>query len=316
MLDTFLIVRKVYYILIAIIGIPVNVMALVILSRGKCGLSTCTTLYLVAMAVADPLTIIFNVVLGRISYLYFPQTFLHVTPVCSVIVVLARAATGCSVWFTVTFTFDRFVAIGCPKLKAKYCTVKTAGVVLTTAGILLCLQKVPFYFTFEPAKVIGNVGWFCLQKPSCFTDPSWVAFNSLNTIISPLFPFVLILLLNALTVKHILVASRVRKGLRGQSKRENHIDPEMEKRRRSAILLFTISGNFILMWLVHLVHFLYYTIDGGDLTLQNDSEYILSQSGYMFVSLGCCTNTFIYVVTQSKFRDQFLNALKYPLSCN
>ncbi|XP_069778997.1 probable G-protein coupled receptor 139 [Narcine bancroftii] len=291
-------------------------MALVILSRGKCGLSTCTTLYLIAMAVADPLTIIFNVVLARISYFYFPQTFLQITPVCSVIAVLARATTGCSVWFTVTFTFDRFVAICCPKLKTKYCTVKTAGVVLTTAGVLLCLQKVPFYFTFEPAKMIGKVGWFCLQKPSSFTDSPWVAFNSLNTIISPLLPFVLILLLNAFTVKHILVASRVRKGLRGQSKGENHSDPEVENRRRSAILLFTISGSFILMWSVHLVHFLYYTIVGTDPTRHNNSEYILSHSGYMLVSLGCCTNTFIYVVTQSKFRDQFLNALKYPLSCN
>ncbi|XP_059817895.1 probable G-protein coupled receptor 139 [Hypanus sabinus] len=137
MIETFYRVRKIYYLIVSVIGVPVNLVAIAILSRGKCGLSTCTTRYLVAMATADLLTIIFEVIFWRVSYYYFPGTFLDITPVCSVISALGKAATDCSVWFTVSFTFDRFVAICCQNQKAKYCTGKTAAVVLTTTGVLL-----------------------------------------------------------------------------------------------------------------------------------------------------------------------------------
>ncbi|XP_062896063.1 probable G-protein coupled receptor 139 [Mobula hypostoma] len=314
MLEAFYSVRKVYYMIIFIIGVPVNLVAIVILSRGKCGLSKCTTRYLVAMATADLLTIIFEVILWRISYYYFPGTFLDITPVCSVISTLGVAATDCSVWFTVTFTFDRFVAICCQKRKTKYCTGKTAAVVLTTTGALFCFKNVPYFFRYRPVKVIDNIPWDCIIKPSYYTHPGWVGYVWLATVLMPLLPFVLILLFNALTVRHILVTSRVRKGLRGQNKAENRSDPEMESRRRSVILLLTISGSFVILWSVKFAEFLYYTVAVLDQNNYNDSENILQHSGEMLMMLSCCTNTFIYGVTQSRFREQFISAAKYPLA--
>ncbi|XP_062896034.1 probable G-protein coupled receptor 139 [Mobula hypostoma] len=314
MLDTFYRVRKIYFMVIAVIGVPVNLVAMVILSRGKCGLATCTTRYLVAMATADLLAIVFDVLLWRVSYYYFPGTFLDITPVCSVITVLRTAATDCSVWFTVTFTFDRFVAICCQKPKTKYCTGKTAGAILTTTVVLLCFKNVPNFFRYDPAKVIDNVPWDCIGKLSYYTDFAWKGYRMFSTVLTPLLPFVLILLFNGLTVRHILVTSRVRKGLRGQNKAENRSDPEMESRRRSVILLLTISGSFITLWSVNVTEFLYNTIAGLDQNNYSDSEYIFQHTGYMLMLLSCCTNTFIYGVTQSKFREQFIRAVKYPLT--
>ncbi|XP_062895530.1 sex peptide receptor-like [Mobula hypostoma] len=220
---------------------------MVILSRGKCGLSTRTTRYLVATAAADLLTIVFAGILWRVGYYYFPGTFLDITPVCSVISVLGEAATESSVWFTVTFTFDRFVAICSQKWKIKYCTGKTAAVVLTTTGVLLCFNNVPEFFIYRPVRVVDNTPWDCIEIPGYYTDPGWSGYNRLSPVLTLSLPFVLILLFNALTVRHILVTSRVRKGLRGQSKAENRSDPEMESRRRSVILLLTISCSFIIL---------------------------------------------------------------------
>ncbi|XP_067865351.1 probable G-protein coupled receptor 139 [Heterodontus francisci] len=313
MLSDLLSVFRIYYQIVGILSLTVNLVAIVILSRGKCGLSTCTTRYLMAMATADLLVIITEVILWRISYYYFPGSFLEITPVCSVNVILLRTATDCSVWFTVTFSFDRFVAICCQKLKTKYCTEKTAAVALGTTSILLCLKNVPFYFTYEAREIIDNVPWRCEIKPNYYTEPGWVGFDWFDTVLTPLLPFALILLLNTLTVRHILVASRVRKGLRGQSKGENHSDPEMESRRKSVILLFTISGSFILLWSVYVINFLYY-VTGSDPGNSNDSEYIFENVGYLLRNLNCCTNTFIYVVTQSKFREQIESAVKYPVT--
>ncbi|XP_055521971.1 probable G-protein coupled receptor 139 [Leucoraja erinacea] len=266
------------------------------------------------MAVTDLLTIITEVMLYQISYHYFPGSVLNVTPMCSVVRVLRRAAIDCSVWFTVAFTFDRFVAICCQKLKTKYCSRETAAIVLSTTGLLLCLKNIPHYFTVNPIAIINNVPWGCNPKLSFYTTPLWVGFDWFDTILNPLLPFVLILLFNALTGRYVLVASRIRKGLRGEATTENRTDPEMESRRRSVILLFTLSASFILLWTVTVIEFLYYTATGkipGDFTV---SEYILAIVGVMLLNLNCCTNTFVYVVTQSKFREQIVSAMKYPVT--
>ncbi|XP_078077479.1 putative G-protein coupled receptor 139 [Mustelus asterias] len=314
MQNLFYSIRKIYCLFLAVIGVTVNLVAIVILSRGKCGLSTCTTRYLVSMATADLLVIITADILYQINIYYFPVSFLYITPVCVITLILTSAATDCSVWFTVTFTFDRFVAICCKNLKTKYCTKKIATVVLATTSILLCLKNIPFYFAYEPGKIINNVPWFCFRKSSYYTEPGWMGFNVFDKILIPLLPFALILLLNALTVRHILVASRVREGLRGQDKGENHRDTEMESRKKSMILLFAISGSFILLWLTYVAEFLYYSIRGIDPKDYKHFEYIVKHVGIMLANLNCCTNTFIYGVTQSKFREQVKSAVKYPVT--
>ncbi|XP_072346515.1 probable G-protein coupled receptor 139 [Scyliorhinus torazame] len=303
---------KIFYLVLAIIGVPVNLLAILILSRRKCGLSTCTTCYLIAMATADLLVIIIVVILTTINDYYFPVSFLYITPVCSVKSVLMGAATECSVWFTVTFSFDRFVAICCQKLQTKYCTVKTAAVVLSTTGIILLLKNIPFYFTKEPMFIFQNVPWGCATTISSYTDRRWVGFQWFDKIITPLLPFGLILLINALTVRHILMTSRVRKGLRSQHKGENDSDPEMESRRKSMILLFAISGTFILLWSVNVLKFMYIKIIG--LFSISDSAYILQNVSGLLLNCNCCTNTFIYVITQARFREQIKLAVKYPLT--
>ncbi|XP_072419236.1 probable G-protein coupled receptor 139 [Chiloscyllium punctatum] len=306
-------VLKIYYNTLAVIGVPVNLVAILILSHGKCGLSTSTTRYLVAMVMADLLFIITEVILWRITFYYFPTSFFLITPVCSVIHALRCATMECSVWFTVNFTFDRFVTICCQSLRAKYCTERIAAVVLATTGGLLCLKNIPHYFIQEPGIVIDNVEWFCYVKPSYYTDPGWVLFNYFYKISTPLLPFVLILLLNALTIRHVLVSSHIRKRLRGQNTKNNCNDREMENRRRSVILLFSISGSFILLWLVRVIEFVYYSITGANTRDYNKSEFILQRVGLMLRSLSCCTNTFIYAATQSKFREQLKWAMLYPI---
>uniref|UniRef100_UPI00398EF098 probable G-protein coupled receptor 139 n=1 Tax=Pristiophorus japonicus TaxID=55135 RepID=UPI00398EF098 len=309
-------IEEIYYPILALVGIPSNLVAIVILSRGKCGLSKCITRYLVAMAAADLLVIIFDVIFYEINDIYFPYSFLDYTPVCSLIIALVFAAIDCSVWLTVTFTFDRFVAICCQKLRAKYCTERTAAIVITIVFGLSFVENIPIYFENEHLEMIDNVAWFCSVKSSLSTLPIWVAYFFLDITITPFAPFVLVLLLNALTIRHIVRASRARRGLRGNNNSEDHNDPEMENRRRSIILLLAISSCFILLWMVTFVHFIctQFTDIQFMLTDYNDPFAIMEHTGYMLQCLSSCTNTFIYAVAQAKFREELKNIVKYPLS--
>uniref|UniRef100_UPI00398EC41E probable G-protein coupled receptor 139 n=1 Tax=Pristiophorus japonicus TaxID=55135 RepID=UPI00398EC41E len=284
---------------------------IMILSRGKCGLSKCVTRYLVAMATADLLVVILDLILRHIPMRYEEQfIFVYSIPLCNIHAILLYAATDCSVWFTVTFTFDRFVAICCQKLKTKYCTERTAAVVLGTVTVLSCLKNIPWYFMFTGWYVLHNSSWFCDLYYTNYASLGWAAFEILHYILTPCVPFILILLLNALTVRHILLASRARRRLRGHSSGESPRDPEMESRRKSMILLFVISGNFILLWAMYMVALMENRI--GWITQHVGIPMSVTELGYMLQQLSCCTNTGIYAVTQTKFREQWKNVLKYP----
>ncbi|XP_067870207.1 probable G-protein coupled receptor 139 [Heterodontus francisci] len=308
-------VYAIYYTALAGIAVPANLVAIVILTRGKCGLSRGITRYLVSMAVTDLLVIITAVILNRISGIYFPGSFLSITPVCSLSIALTYAARVSSVWLTVTFTFDRFVAICCQKLKIKYCTEKTAVVVIGTVCMLGCLINIPWYFIHEPIYIIVNVPWYCKLKDIRYTSPLWTAYDWFDRILTPCAPFLLILLLNALTVRHIIAANRARRRLRTDSNGTNQNDREMESRRKSIILLFTISGSFILLWMTYVVQFLYVRITNNyNFKSFSDPKFILQETGNMLQLLSSCSNTFIYAAIQSKFREELKNAAKYPLN--
>uniref|UniRef100_UPI00398E3FBB probable G-protein coupled receptor 139 n=1 Tax=Pristiophorus japonicus TaxID=55135 RepID=UPI00398E3FBB len=283
---------------------------MVILSRGMCGLSKCVTRYLVAMAAADLLVVITDLILRQIPiahHLYFVQRI----PLCNIHAVLLYAATDRSVWFTVTFTFDRFVAICCQKLKTKYCTEKTAAMVLVTVTLLSFLKSIFWYFMYVPWYTLSNTHWFCYVSALVMVSDLWATLELLHYILNPCIPFVLILLLNALTIRHILVASRARRRLRDHSSEGIPSDIEMERRMKSIILLLVISWNFIMLWAV----FLFFSIWNRILHLGYDIihvSYYIKEIGFMLQLLSCCTNTYIYAMTQSKFREQLKNVVKCP----
>ncbi|XP_067835415.1 probable G-protein coupled receptor 139 [Heptranchias perlo] len=307
-------IQLIYYPLLAAVGVPVNLLTIVVLSSGKCGLSKCVTRYLVSMAAADLLVVIFDLILRQIPIVYrshFP--FLYDLPLCNIHAVLLYGVTDCSVWFTVIFTFDRFVAICCQKLKTKFCTEKTAAVVLGTVSVLSCLKNTLWFFMFEGPYKLSNTPWFCFPVTGVSTSPVWAVIELLHYILNPCVPFILILLLNVLTVRHILVASRARRRLRGHSSGETPRDPEMESRRKSMILLFVISGNFIVLWVV----FMLSSINRRLLYLARTSVILhplVQELGFMLQLLSCCTNTCIYAVTQAKFREQLKNVVKHPFT--
>ncbi|XP_067874798.1 G-protein coupled receptor 39-like [Heterodontus francisci] len=284
------------------------------MSRRNCGLSICITHYLVAMAVADLLVVITSVVLSRIIGVYFPASVLSITPLCRLKMVLIYAAKDSSVWLTVAFTFDRYVAICWRKLKTKYCTKDAAALIIGTVFALSCLRNIPWYFALKPLYFINNVPWYCTFESTFYTSSPWRAFSFLNHILTPFVPLISIALFNALTVKHILVTNRIRKALRGKRNGEKENDLEMEIRRRSIILLLTISCSFILLWMTFAVHYLYYRITNTyNYTGSDDPIYILQEAGYMLLLLSCCNNTCIYAVTQTKFREELKKIVKYPM---
>ncbi|XP_060686020.1 probable G-protein coupled receptor 139 [Hemiscyllium ocellatum] len=287
-------------------------MAIIYLSRGRCGLSRCITYYLLMIVVNDFIVIITAVILNRIGGIYFRDSVLSTTPGCMVSTMLIYATRDGSVWLTVAFTIDRFIAISCQRLKSRYCTEKTAWLVIGSVTVMSCIKNVAFCFAYKPLYTLDGTPWFCDIKSAYYTSPVWQAYDWMDHILTPVLPFFLILLLNALTIRHIRTASRARRRLRGI---DNCADHESANRRRSVVLLFTISMSFLFLWVTYVAHFLYVRItDKGYFTGLDfkNPDFIFQEVTNMFQLLSSCNNVFIYAVSQTKFQGE----LKTLLMCH
>ncbi|XP_041038114.1 probable G-protein coupled receptor 139 [Carcharodon carcharias] len=303
-----------YYQMLAIIRMLFLSLTILIISRGTCGLSKCVSHYLLAMASADLLVIILDLVLRHIPIVLRDQfRFLWLLRICNIHAVLLYAATDCSVWFTVTFTFDRFIAISFRTLKCRYCTEKTAAVVLGTVSVLSLLKNLFWYFMFTRMYQLLNQPWFCFATLDVYLSMVWVTIEFVHYILTPCVPFVVILLLNVFTVRHILVSSRGRRRLWAQSSGEGLRDPEMESRRKSMILLFTISANFLLLWATIMVYSIWIRMHNLGYQSILLHPYV-QELGFMMQLLSCSTNSCIYALTLAKFREQLKHVLKCPFA--
>ncbi|XP_060684619.1 probable G-protein coupled receptor 139 [Hemiscyllium ocellatum] len=302
------------YTILAVVGTAANLVAIIILCRGQCGLSRCITCYSVAIAVSDFFVIIFAVILNRIIRLCFNYSLISTTPGCRFSTVLVYVTQDCSVWLTLTFTINRFIAICCQSLKLRYYTEKSASMVKGILCALSCIKNIPFYFIYQPLYVVDGVPWFCDIKSTFYTLPIWHAYDWLDYVLTLFLPFVLVLLLNALTVKYILIAMRARKRLLSM---ENGTDQEMVKRRMSIVLLFTISLSFLCLWVMYVGRFVYVRVTGkGYFTGLdvNDLQTIFQETTNMFQLLSSCNNFFIYAGCQHKFRKKLQKVLTSPFN--
>ncbi|XP_059832408.1 cysteinyl leukotriene receptor 1-like [Hypanus sabinus] len=266
------------------------------------------------MAAADLLVSFLDLILAQIPIAFREHfLFLKFVPLCNVHAVPLYAATDCSVWFTVAFSFDRCVAICFQKLKTKYCTERMAAVVLGTVTVLSCLKDIVWYFMFTGEYVLGNIPWFCWPRAGVQESPVWTTIEFIHYHLNPLVPFLLVLLFNAVTIRHVLVASSARRRLQTSNNGGRPKDPEMEKRRKSLILLLVVSGNFILLWALFTSNFIWYRLWHLGSVSMLPPDFVPELS-FMLQLLSCCTNTALYAVTQTKFRQQLNEMVNYPVT--
>ncbi|XP_038644116.1 probable G-protein coupled receptor 139 [Scyliorhinus canicula] len=265
------------------------------------------------MATADFMVIVVNVMLNRIVAMYWNYTLWLHTPACRFIMFLSSVTIDTSVWLTVTFTFDRLVAICCQKLKTKYCTDKAAVVVITVVTSLSILKNIPWPFLYS--SYYRSVPLGCRLSTHFFILDIWIAFSWIQQLLTPVIPFFLILFFNIVTIKRILIANGGRMRLRQHSSDRDENDPELMNRRRSIVLLFAVSSSFILLWMTTVTYFMYSRIT---VTFKRRIEFtifpVYQEAGIMLQLLSSCTNTAIYTVTQRKFRNLLFKVIKYPFS--
>uniref|UniRef100_A0A4W6ELH0 G-protein coupled receptors family 1 profile domain-containing protein n=1 Tax=Lates calcarifer TaxID=8187 RepID=A0A4W6ELH0_LATCA len=262
-----------------------NIITFLIIWRRNCMLSKSSTLYLMAISVADSLVLIFIVVLELSVKYHQQEPFWSYEPWCSLRDIFNYGAYNASTWLVVVFTVERFVAIHTWKMKTKICTPRCAAWTITAIFVFSHLFAIPHFWS--------NTSVYVNNKTRCIYNPeapsqfihTLVWFQTLQAYI---FPFLIILTLNGLTL-------------------------HLTSRRKSVVLLVTVSMSFMLLSVTRAITQIIlrttpmYTCDRNDYNLQIN---IAADTGTMLSLSNAAANMYLYVCTQSKFRQEFLACVR------
>lgn len=276
--------------------------------------SKSSTFYLMAISIADTAVLVFIVVLElSVKYLTV-EPFWSREPWCSLRDIFNYGAYNTSTWLVVAFTAERFLSITTCGLRKQvgipYGTLWTICIIFAL-GHLLAL---PYYWAYISMYSQDLQRWVCIYKPNA-TIQYKLTIVSMQTAVSHILPFVIIGVLNGLTLRQISLINRVHIICTSGQK----VTPLLRSRKRkSVVLLVTISMTFMLLGITRSITQLILRTKGWEL---NRDDYSLSINvaadiGTMLSLSNAAINMYLYACTQTKFRQEVITCVKYFLrSC-
>lgn len=292
-------------------------------------LSRSSTYYLMAMAVADTGVLVSIVVLELVVKFHSVEPFWVRQPWCSVRDLFTYGVYNASTWLVVTFTAERFLAINTWSLKLRFCTPRSALWAIGSIFVLSHLVAVPHLWAnaSEYDQQLGR--WRCVynaQAPTFFIH----LLVGFQTLLSYVLPFLIILTLNGFTLRQIAKCNRIwpvceppvspgspTPRLRPLSISLPPLPLLRSRRRKSVVLLVTVSMTFLLLSVVRAVtQFILRTTSSPEmerldygLTLN-----VAADLGTMLCLSNAAVNMYLYAATQTRFRQEVIACAKHGLS--
>ncbi|XP_066457670.1 probable G-protein coupled receptor 139 [Eleutherodactylus coqui] len=303
--------QKVFYPVLAIIGIPSNLLTFLIFWRRNCGLSPSCRCYMMAIAVADTMVLIQIVILELILKVYTEEPFWSRKPWCMIRDVLTYGSYNTSVWLVVCFTIERFVAIRAVRVKPKICTKKYTLSLIVAVFFCAHLLAIPYIWSNESKPMNGTNRFKCVynaELPKRHVDGMvWFQYTLVYII-----PLVIIYTLNGFILKQICESNKVHGEMRQKRQSFSAFVMVKNQRLKSVVLLVSISmtfsylctTRFVTQILIKTVH---YDIDRND---YSKGINIAADIGTMLDLTNAAVNMYLYACTQSRFREEIIQLIK------
>lgn len=214
--ETIMITTQMYYTpALVCVGTLGNCLSVCVFFRTKMRRSS-SSFYLAALAISDTGFLVslliawLNMVgVGIFNRPGYCQFFVYLPTLCSFL----------SVWFVVSFTVERFVAVRYPLRRQSMCTVaraKTIIVFLTLLGLVLCSPVL----WFSSPRLTSRNSTICNLAEDW---ESWASvFNVADTVLTFVLPFTVIVVLNGLIVRSVWRLAGIRRTLTSSMRRTNY----------------------------------------------------------------------------------------------
>uniref|UniRef100_A0A8C5CLE4 G protein-coupled receptor 142 n=1 Tax=Gadus morhua TaxID=8049 RepID=A0A8C5CLE4_GADMO len=275
----------VYYSALLCVGVPVNVLTAVVLSRLACRTQKTLYYYLLAVTGSDILTQLFIIFVG---FLLETAVFHREVPALLLQAVSAAefAANHASIWSTVPLTVDRYVALCHPLLHRQISYPERARRVIAAVLALSLASGVPFFWWSDV--------WRSSRAPSALD----AALIWTHVVLIYFLPCSIFLVLNSLIVRTLRASHRQQRG------------PRARRLGKTTAMLLAITSAFSVLWAPRTAVVIYHLYGSSvHLDWRVHLAYDLSN---MLAMLNTAVNFFLYCFVSRPFRETVRAVLLLP----
>ncbi|XP_064652389.1 allatostatin-A receptor-like [Lineus longissimus] len=201
----------------------------------------------------------------------------------------ATFATSCiSIFTLILMSLDRYLAIVHPASR-NIRTKRNAYIGIATTWVAGLSANIPVYFTFRVEEYAVNEEQRSRCSPTSWPNALFTTFFVTGYII----PLSIIIILNGLTVKHMLCDVNI---IVSQS------EESMRCRRRASKMVVVVVAVFAICWLPNHIRLMYISYRADPKTTE---FYILATISQILCYSNSCVNPIIYSFMSENFRKEF-----------
>ncbi|XP_062611367.1 FMRFamide receptor-like [Saccostrea cucullata] len=296
--------------IIAAYGIIGNILAILVLRHRL--MRSSTSYYLISLAVYDTGVLLAMILLFALPTIYLEKALLMEYFFASkymnqYLYPLALVAQTGTVYTTVGFTIERYIAVCHPLKAANTCTKSRTKRIIILIFVCSVIYNVPRFFEFTVVETwnpnlnrsVPEVMTTTLGNNKDFRK---VYFICLHLIVMFLAPFVLISILNIQLMRAVKNAKKTR----------NRMSTNAAKEANLTIMLIAVIVVFLICQLPSIADNILFTIfDQG--VLQCSLHYVhLTSISNLMVTVNSAVNFILYCVFGKRFRRVFIKIVYYP----
>ncbi|CAG5116432.1 unnamed protein product [Candidula unifasciata] len=282
------------------LGIIGNSLAIIVLTRRT--MYTSTNIFLTALAIWDTMVLLVCLLLISLIELFrpfrekvFPYVVVYAYPV-------ALAAQTATVWLTVSFTVERYIAVCHPLRSASMCTTPRARIVVLVISAISILYNVPRWFEYVIVRFTDIHSQTCIfpGKTPLANDSIYhkIYFGWLYFLVMCFIPLCSLAILNLFLIVAVRRSRQQRKDMNVRQSRENNV----------TIMLVSVVMVFIICQVPALVYNMAYAIDMQKVS-NSVGWIVLSNTRNFLVTLNSAINFILYCALGQKFRRTFVRTL-------
>ncbi|XP_046545289.1 FMRFamide receptor-like [Haliotis rubra] len=284
--------------LIIVLGLVGNMLTVIVLTNKT--MRTSTNCFLMALAIWDSIVLLvtfFLISLGEFTeeykYTVFPYIVAFIYP-------LGLVAQMITIWLTVSFTVERYIAVCHPLKAAGMCTINRARMVIIGVCFVSLLYNIPRWleyqvlaFTHPPT----NDSCMIIMPTEFNKDPLYnkIYFGWSYFLVMCVIPLVSLAVLNTFLILAVRRSKAQRKDMNVRQSRENNV----------TIMLISVVLLFMLFQVPALIYNMAYAIDINAVH-SSFGWKILSIIRNFLVNLNSAVNFILYCALGQKFRRTFV----------